>query len=299
LLSFGVPEILLPAVRAIAKPEELLTLGRHLPAEATEALVWLAEGDSPETVREAMAGRTAEQVDTSDLAAALRHPDSRRRFVTIQSDEELTAILDAPLEKWRVFLHPSQATLVGKSFNGPARVTGGAGTGKTVVAMHRARHLARTLCKSPQDKILFTTYTATLAQSVEQNLQHLCGPEAAGIEAVHLHAWAARFLRDQGRKFEVASPSELETCWEEAIRASGEREFAPGFLRQEWEQVIQANEIQTAAEYLKVPRIGRGRTLSRLQRQKVWKVCERYVEALLRRGKAEWGSIIRDARSLL
>ena len=132
-----------------------------------------------------------------------------------------------------------------------------------------------------------------------RNLAHLCGPEADRIEVVHLHAWAARFLRDQGRKFEVASPSELDTCWEEAIRASGEREFDPGFLRQEWEQVIQANEIQTAADYLKVPRIGRGRTLSRVQRQRVWKVCEHFVEALLRRGKAEWGGMIRDARSLL
>jgi superfamily I DNA/RNA helicase len=165
--------------------------------------------------------------------------------------------------------------------------------------MHRARHLARTLCKSPEDKILFTTYTANLAQDVGRNLAHLCGPEADRIEVVHLHAWAARFLRDQGRKFEVANPSELDACWEEAIRGSGEREFDPGFLRQEWEQVIQTNEIQTAADYLKVPRIGRGRTLSRIQRQRVWGVCERYIEALLRRGKAEWSGIIRDARSLL
>jgi hypothetical protein len=299
MLSFGVPAILLPAVRAITKPEDLLALGRHLPAEATEALTWLAEGDPPETVREAMAGQTTGHVDTLDLATALRHPDSLRRFVTIQSDEELSAILDAPPEKWRIFLHPSQAALVAKSFNGPARVTGGAGTGKTVVAMHRARHLARTLCKSPQDKILFTTYTATLAQNVEQNLAQLCQSDAARIEVVHLHAWAARFLRDQGRKLEVASPSELETCWKEAIRDSGEREFGPGFLRQEWEQVIQANEIETAAAYLKVPRVGRGRTLSRVQRQRVWRVCEHYVESLLRRGKAEWSGIIRDARNLI
>ena len=215
LLSFGVPAILLPAVRAVTDPEDLLALGKHLPDEATEALVWLAEGDSPEAVREAMSGRTTEEVDTSDLAAALRHPDSRRRFVTIQSDEELTAILDAPLEKWRVFLHPSQEKLVAKSFNGPARVTGGAGTGKTVVAMHRARHLARTLCTAPQDRILFTTYTANLAQNVGQSLAHLCGPEGDRIEVVHLHAWAARFLRDQGRKFEVASPS---TNWTPAGR---------------------------------------------------------------------------------
>ena len=158
---------------------------------------------------------------------------------------------------------------------------------------------SRTLCQAPQDKILFTTYTATLAQSVGQSLAHLCGPEVDRIEVVHLHAWAARFLRDQGRRFVVASPSELDTCWEEAIHQSGEREYDPGFLSQEWDQIVQANEVETAADYLRVPRIGRGRTLSRVQRQKVWKVIERYVEALLRRGKTEWGTVIRDARSLL
>lgn len=299
LLSFGVPEILLPAVRAVTKPEGLLALSKHLPDEVAEALTWLAEGEAPELVREAMASPARGKVDTTDLATALRHPDSRRRFITIQTDEELTSILDAPLEKWRVFLHPSQDKLVTKSFSGPARVTGGAGTGKTVVAMHRARHLARTLCKAQDDRILFTTYTANLAQNIGQNLAQLCGDEKERIEVVHLHSWAARFLRDQGRKFEVASPSELDTCWDEAIRIAGVRDFEPGFLRQEWEQVVQANEIENAAGYLKVPRTGRGRTLSRLQRQKVWTVFERYVEALLRRGKTEWGTVIRDARTLL
>jgi superfamily I DNA/RNA helicase len=300
LLSFGVPEILLPAVRAVKNADGLVALGKHLPEEVAEALAWLADGEPPESIREAMSGKAkGEEVDTSDLAAALRHPDSRRRFVTIQSDEELTAILGAPLEKWRVFLHPSQDKLVSKAYNGPARVTGGAGTGKTVVAMHRARHLARSLCSASSDRILFTTYTANLAQTVGENLAHLCGPDKARIEVVHLHAWAGRFLRDQGRKFEVASPSELDTCWEGAIRNSGVRDFEPGFLRQEWEQVVQTNEIQVAADYFKVPRVGRGRTLSRPQRQKAWKVFEQYIEALLRLGKVEWGSVIQDARSLL
>lgn len=299
LLSFGVPEILLPAVRAVRQAEELNELSKHLPAEVAEALIWLAEGEPPDSVREAMASATKTKVDPTDLAKALRHPDSRRRFVTIHSDDELTAILDAPLEKWRVFLHPSQERLVAKSFNGPVRVTGGAGTGKTVVAMHRTRHLARTLCASPEARILFTTYTATLAQDVERNLAQLCGSEIDRIEVAHLHAWAARFLREQGRKFDVASPSEIEACWKEATRAADEREFDPTFMQQEWEQVIQANELQTVADYLRVPRIGRGRTLSRVQRLRVWKIAEQFVEALLRRGKAEWTGIIRDARSLL
>jgi superfamily I DNA and RNA helicase len=105
------------------------------------------------------------------LAKALEHPDSRRRFVTVNSEKDLASMLDAPLEKWRVFLHPSQERLVTKNFNGPARVLGGPGTGKTVVAMHRARHLAKTLCSDADDRILFTTYTANLAQNVEQNIR--------------------------------------------------------------------------------------------------------------------------------
>jgi hypothetical protein len=299
MLSFGVPQILFPAIWAVTKPQDLLALGKHIPSEAAESLFWLAEGETPESVREAIASHSPQKVDTTNLAAALKHPDSRRRFVTIQTDEELTSILDAPLEKWRIFLHPSQEKLVTKPFNGPARVTGGASTGETVVAMHRARHLARTLCKSSQDRIFFTTYTANLAQNVEQNLAQLRGPEKSQIEVVHLHAWAARFLGDQGKKFEVASPDELDACWSEAIERSSERDFDIGFLRQEWEQVVQANDIESPTDYFKVSRTGRGRTLSRLQRQKVWKVIQQYVEALLRKKKTEWSSVIKDARIYL
>ena len=163
--------------------------------------------------------------------------------------------------------------------------------------MHRARHLAPDALPGPQDRILFTTYTANLAQNVGQSLANLCGPERARIEVVHLHAWAARFLRDQGLKFEVASPTELDACWEEAIRADGERDFDTGFLRQEWDQVVQANGIQTDAEYLKVPRIGRGRTLSRPQRRGSGRSSRSTSRPCSRRGKSEWSTVIRDARS--
>jgi hypothetical protein len=90
LLSFGVPALLLPSVRAVEKPDELLLLTKHLPAEAAESLIWLAEGMPPEEVREAVASQPQkDKVDTADLEAALQHPDSRRRFVTIQTDHDL------------------------------------------------------------------------------------------------------------------------------------------------------------------------------------------------------------------
>ncbi len=270
LLSFGVPQLLLPAVRAVTTLKDLDQLAKHLPVEAAEALHWLGEGIPVEEVRESMAAAAAASIDPNDLATALKHPDSKRRFVTIQSDFELTAILDAPLEKWRVFLHPSQDRLVGKQFNGAVRVIGGPGTGKTVVAMHRAKFLAETLCEQSADKVLFTTYTANLAQNVDENLKHLCGACYQKIECTHLHAWAVRYLKEHAkRNCSVANQSEIDQFWEEAVFASEEFEFEPGFLRQEWESVIQANEINELADYLKVSRKGRGKTISRPERARI------------------------------
>ena len=225
---------------------DLVTLGKHLPAEADEALLWLAEGIPPEEVREAVAAPAREKVDPADLAAALEHPDTKRRFVTIHTDDELAAMLEAPLDKWRVFLHPSQRRLVTRSFNGPARVLGGAGTGKTVVAIHRARHLASKVFTTPSDRILFTTYTGNLAENIEATLKTFCGPERERIEVVHLHAWAVRFLRNQGHDKDIASPDEIESCWKEAVSSSGVTEFDPAFLRKEWEAVVLANGIETS-----------------------------------------------------
>lgn len=299
LLSFGIPLILLPAVRGVQQPDDLLSLNKHLPDECAEALMWLVEGLPPEEVREAVATPKKSPVDTTDLAKALLHPDSRRRFVTIQSDKDLTAILNAPLEKWRVFLHPSQEKLVSKEFKGSARVLGGAGTGKTVVAMHRAKHLANNVFTSKNDRILFTTYTSNLAKNVEEMLSTLCPENQNRIESIHLHSWAARFMKSQGAGFDIADGEELADCWEQAWSRAEETDFDVGFLRQEWELVVQANGIEILAEYLKVPRTGRGHTLTRPQRGRVWKVFEHYQQVLAQRGKQEWLLAIRATRRFL
>jgi superfamily I DNA/RNA helicase len=297
LLSFGLPAILLPAVRAVRTTDELLAVNKHLPAECAEALTWLAEGIPPDEIRTAVVAQPKkEKVDTGDLAAALTHPDTRRRFVTILSDKDLTAILDAPLEKWRVFLHPSQEKLVAKKFNGPAKVTGGAGTGKTVVAMHRAKHLASKVFPEKTDRILFTTFTANLAQNVEQMLSTLCPECMDRLEVLHLHAWAVRFLRSLGLTVEIASHDTIEACWEEAVVEATDPSWDTGFFRQEWEQVVQANGIQTQDEYLRVPRTGRGRTVSRPQRARIWQVFEHYRHALGKRNQQEWLDVIQTAR---
>lgn len=190
--------------------------------------------------------------------------------------------------------------MVRKRFNGPARVLGGAGTGKTVVAMHRPRHLAATLCREPHDRVLLTTYTANLAANIEELLTGWCPAEAARIEVVHLHAWAVRFLRTCGQNVTIADADTLDRCWEEAAdETASEGGLESGFLKAEWEFVVRSNGIEARDEYLRVPRTGRGRTLTRVQRARVWEAFERFKVALDRRGQCEWTDALRLARRRL
>ena len=301
MLAFGLPEVLLPAVRAVQTESELQQLVPHLPGEAAEALLWLADGLAPDEVLEVMTASSApsREVDTRDLETALSHPDSRRRFATVDSQQDLASMLNAPLEKWRIFLHPSQERLARWDVNGPVRVLGGAGTGKTVVAMHRVRYLASEVYADKTDRILFTTFTGNLAQNIERNLRELCGSEMERVEVVHLHAWAVRFMRTQGVQYSIVNSQQQNECWEEAIAVSNVDGWDAGFLRQEWEEVVQANGIRTKEEYLRVHRLGRGRTLSRPDRARVWSVFDEYREALENRGMVEWVDVIRETRRYL
>ena len=91
------------------------------------------------------------EIDTQDFASAAERDESRSRFYVVEGENDLQEILSAPLEQWRVFLHPTQRRLATRNLNGPSRILGGAGTGKTVLAMHRAKHLASTLVGHGQE----------------------------------------------------------------------------------------------------------------------------------------------------
>lgn len=302
LLRAGVPRVLLPAVRALGNADQLDRLESYLPAEAYEALFWIANlGYSVDQALNEVTSVTArpETVDVEDIEKALEHPDSQRRFTIVESEADLQSMLDAPLEKWRVFLHPSQAELVRKDFNGPARVLGGAGTGKTVVAMHRARHLARNVFTDPDDRILFITFTRTLSHNISQNLDNLCGDERARIDVVHLHKWAVDYLRRHNISVRIASSAELRKCWDDAMRDAPRVEFDGAFYRAEWENIIKAHRITEKEEYLRIPRRGQGSRLSRLQRAAVWEVFNKFRENLRELGKVEWNDVPALAREHL
>ncbi len=302
LLSLGVPELQLPLVRDLKTAEDLDRIEDQLPQEAYEALFFLAEGFSLEDVfQDFEIAKIKEEVDTDDYESALNKPDSRRRFFLVEDDLELAAILNASLEKWRIFLHPSQQKVVERNWNGPVRVLGGAGTGKTVAAMHRAKWLVQNVFTNEKDRILFTTFTRNLAADIQENLSKICSRETMRrIEVVNLDRWVAGFLKKNGYDYKIDYGYRTEPLWNKALDlVPSELDFDLSFYREEWERVIQAQAITSAEDYMKASRVGRGVRLNRKTRKALWTVFEEYRALLNEHGLREGNDAMRDARLLL
>ena len=315
LVRLGVPQAMLPEVRTVRGEADLDAMRERLPEEAYESLFYTLAGDSYEKLileREAPAG----PVDPNDFETALGRDESRARFVVADDETALQHMLDAPLEQWRVFLHPSQRRLVERHWNGPARVLGGAGTGKTVVAMHRARWLARQMADPDLDsdasgnqaggarkRILFVTFARNLAADIENNLRSICSPEEMErIAVTNLDRWVVAFLRRQGYKFQIAYDTDphARAAWDRAMALRDPAlEYADAFYAEEWKHVVQAAGIKTEGEYLRVFRAGRGTRLGRSARAKVWPVFAEYRAQLTERGIKEVDDAYRDAAALL
>jgi len=301
--KLGVPEALIPMIRRIKRTEDLDALAGELPQEAQEALFFLAEGFSLEEVLSEIERTQKPEVDTTDFERALEEPVSRQRFYVVTDDIELQSMLQAPLEKWRVFLHPTQRKLVERNWNGPVRVLGGAGTGKTVVAMHRACELARHVYTNPTDRILFTTFTRNLAADIYENLRSICKEEElARIEVINLDRWVYNFLKRNGYEYRIVFPGDETTreLWDQAVTVAPEEPVLPfSFFPEEWARIIQTNEISGVKEYLKVSRKGRGVALNRKARQAIWPVFEEYRLLLNEKGLREVDDAMADARKIM
>jgi len=303
LLICSVPEAIVPAVRALRTEDDLEELLPYLPSEAADALYMLAAGYTVAATLEELS-RSAlpvEPVDRDDFSKALEHPDSKQRFFLVEDDAELSEMLAAPLAQWRVFLHPSQRRIARAQAKGSLAVRGGAGTGKTVVLLHRARYLADTVFTAPQDRILVTTFTRNLAEDLKANLALLCGRAPDRIDVVNLNAWASRFLRSQGfpRPRLIWSDKERRQLWAVAAMEVGDDERPMSFYKDEWEKVVQAQDVTDRAGYFRASRRGRGTPLTRRQRARVWEVLAAYRALLDEQGKVEHADVVREARLYL
>lgn len=262
LLGFGVPPEWLDDVRTVTE-ENYLELADHLPAEAAEALLELAVGGAPHTA-----------LIPATLTNPFDHPDALRRFRVVGEVDELLSALEYPWEKWIVFLHPEQRRFATGRYGGPARISGSAGTGKTVVALHRAVHLAKS---NPEARILLATFSDTLANALKTKLRMLIKNQphlAEQIEVYAMNALGERLYSLNIGNTKVA-PSEIiqSYLFEAASKISGHA-FSQHFLLNEWEQVIDAWQLESWEDYRDVQRLGRRTRLAENHRRVLWSIFE-------------------------
>jgi hypothetical protein len=283
LLSVGVPQDWLFPVSA-ATEEGFYELAEHLPSEASEALL--------EYAVTGVLRRPEPPEPDAPIVDPFEHPDARRRFLTVETTDELAAALDAPWEKWSVFLHPSQRAVVDRTYNGPARVAGSAGTGKTVVALHRAVRLSRS---DPGARLLLATFSEPLAASLAPKLAILAGPDRSTVPRITIASFQALaielFQLAFGRKPRVATEDQVAELLAGAAASTGIKGYSSRFLRAEWSGVIDAWRVSDPGAYATVPRLGRKNRLGSRQRDLLWPVFARTQASLAEQGLLTWSGV--------
>jgi len=288
LLSIGVPADWLADVR-VASEDGFFSLTSHLPAEASEALLEYAA-----------TGRLLAPAPSPAIADPFAHPDASRRIRLIADHEELEQALAFPWEKWGVFLHPSQRTLVERSFSGPARVAGSAGTGKTIVAIHRAVRLAR---EDPNARVLLASFSEPLAAALARKVLVLA-PETGGvvprITTASFQGIAEQmFQLEHGVRPRIANDGVLRERLRAAAAAEGLKGFSERFLLSEWTNVIDAWGLTSLGAYSTVQRMGRKSRLGPNQRGRLWPVFQAVRDALAAERYTTWADVFTGLADVL
>jgi hypothetical protein len=291
----GVDEKTLAFARALTNPTQLDAAKAFLPETQWDVLFGLAAGFTPEEVWTDLGAEILkEPVDTDDLDAAILR--SRDRVVLVNGPDELMSVFAYPFATWRVYLHPTQRTVVEASFKGPARVSGGPGTGKTVVALHRAHRLAQRAA----GRVLVTTFTSTLSDTLRAGLDMIVDDDAADerIEVAHVDRLAHKVFRRAHGAPNLLSSDDERSMWLGIIEKLGVT-FTDVFLAEEWRHVVLARRISTAEAYLAAKRTGRGRPLGSSQRAQVWQAMWEFEQALTELGACTHETVRREATTLL
>lgn len=330
LLKLGVPPEKLDVVKSLRTDDDLEYIEEKLPIDAYEAIYMAAAGTAWEDLKvdyvhpfdttlevnsnlaaphshlvPPVSNAVSTDIETNEIEAALASPESQRSFYVVDNASDLQSILAAPLEHWRIFLHPTQCKLVNKHWAGPVRVLGGAGTGKTVAAIHRAAWLVRNvLDNNAHDKVLFTTFTSNLALDIEHNLNKICNSEEQQrIEVKHIDRWIEEFLASRNYKKTIVYPGtgkHYDDYWAQAIKHSSEGLGQPEtFYTEEWERVILPQRIQDKPGYFRASRTGRGVPLSRAQRAEIWPVFQKMQELLEANQSCTYEDATLDATDML
>ncbi len=281
LLSYGVPLEWLEDVRK-ATEDTLFDTAERLPQEASEALLELATGGKPKVP-------AALPSDTDPFT----HPDAQRRFRVMTNVEELERALEYPWEKWTVFLHPAQRYLVESDYSGPARISGSAGTGKTIVALHRAVFLAR---QHPTARILLTTFSEALANALLIKLDRLVGNESIvrdRIRVCSIQGIARELYAEAFGLPNIAEPEQVRSLLRSASAQISGHRLTESFLFGEWTEVVDAWQLDTWEAYRDVQRLGRKTRIGGKQRELLWSIFQQVHTKLEQDNLLTWPGLFR------
>lgn len=278
LLKIGVPEVLLPSIQCIDNLEDLEKVESYIPDDVFENLYYLLDGAN---IDQLIFDITEGKIDGDSIEDQVTSINNQRSFIELTDDAVFNEILTSGLNKWKYYLHPSQRKLVNGDFKGPVKVSGGAGTGKTVAALHRLKFLSeRTSNKS---KVLFTTYTNALANNLNGLVKGL-DIDTSKVEIRTIDSLVSTLVKENNLLpnkhlvFEWSSVKSSLDFWEDLL--AGELTyFSPEFLDQEYRNVILYNNVQDLKSYIRTSRTGRGKPVSRRQRSEIWELIERFNEA--------------------
>ncbi|MFD0076506.1 UvrD-helicase domain-containing protein [Streptomyces sp. NPDC127166] len=300
LTDLGVAGPLVPVVRTLTTEDQLLGLAEYAPQLTSEVLLALHDGASYDAVLEQITSpvSTPDPVDTDDFRTAAERPAT---MVTTTDEALREALEGGDFGRWKVFLHPTQSRLVEREYSGPARVGGGPGTGKTIVALHRVKHLVDRLPPGRNKPVLLTTYNKNLAADLRSRLLQLGGEELlARVEISHVDQLALRVVREAepGSAKQTIDESQALREWRAMLDELGETEWDAQFLHDEWSQVILGQAVVSRTEYFRARRAGRGKNIARAERAEIWQLAERFTQRLDRLGRQTWEQVAERAARL-
>ncbi|MGC5540128.1 UvrD-helicase domain-containing protein [Streptomyces griseus] len=300
LTDLGVAGPLVPVVRTLTTEDQLLGLAEYAPQLTSEVLLALHDGASYDAVLEQITSPVSapDTVDTDDFRAAAERPAT---MVTTTDEALREALEGGDFGRWKVFLHPTQSRLVEREYSGPARVGGGPGTGKTIVALHRVKHLVDRLPPGRNKPVLLTTYNKNLAADLRSRLLQLGGEELlARVEISHVDQLALRVVREAepGSAKQTLDESQALREWRAMLDELGEAGWDAQFLHDEWSQVVLGQAVVSRTEYFRARRAGRGKNIARAERAEIWQLAERFTQRLDRLGRQTWEQVAERAARL-
>ncbi|WP_306356170.1 MULTISPECIES: UvrD-helicase domain-containing protein [unclassified Nocardia] len=296
LTRLGIDETTLPFARALTDVDQLEAAKRYLPTTQWEVLYGLAASYTPDEVWSHLGVDVpvGTALDATDLDSAIHR--STDRVALVGGPDELMAAFADPFALWRIYLHPTQRALANAVFTGPARVTGGPGTGKTVVVLHRARRLS----ERSEGKLLVTTFTANLASTMEDDFDILVDGNwsRSNVTFTHVDRFAHQVVSAEHGRLTILNQEEQAALWTE-ITERLETGMSAAFLAEEWRHVILAQQLTTLMGYQEAKRPGRGKRLGPQQKIRVWTAVSAFEEELAETRRWTHETVAREAARLL